>query len=252
MEFKVGQKYRIVDIDAWWSNKIFDENGAFAGGEFENGDIVIINYDYTDRLSFFLVDSSLNSHVIETLTENDKWHDGCIELVDDDSVKVDESNNIKYVQKHQLLKFEQHGDLIDLQFLGFDKIFKCTWTNAYGNSVEFSNDILYYKKGDIFRVKLGFSMQLPEGKMAKTYMRSGTRKNFNVRLTNHVGCIDNNYNGTDDEWMAEFEAIDDGSMEIGDRILQFEIVDVQPKWNFVEVEKLEDDSRGGYGSSGVK
>jgi len=160
-------------------------------------------------------------------------------------------NDIQYVQKHPLLKFEQHGDLIDLQFLGLDRIFKCTWTYSFGNSVELEDDILSYKKGDIFRVKLGFSMLLPEGKMAKTYMRSGTRKNFNVRLTNHVGCIDNNYNGTDDEWMAEFEAVDEGFMQIGDRILQFEIIDVQPKWDFTKVEKLEDVNRGGFGSSGV-
>jgi len=160
--------------------------------------------------------------------------------------------NIQYVQKHPMLRFEQHGDLIDLQFLGLDKVFKCTWRSTSGNSVQFEDDILSYEKGDIFRVKLGFSMQLPEGKMAKTYMRSSTRKSFNVRLTNHVGSIDNSYRGTDDEWLAEFEALDEGSMEIGDRILQFEIVDVQPKWNFVEVEKLEDDARGGFGSSGVK
>ena len=104
-------------------------------------------------------------------------------------------NDVKFVQKHPRLKFQQHGDLIDLQFLGLDKVFKCTWTEQYGMSVEFEDDVLYYKKGDIFRVKLGFAMQLPEGKTAKTYMRSGTRKNFNVRLTNHVGCIDNSYNG---------------------------------------------------------
>lgn len=159
-------------------------------------------------------------------------------------------NDVKFVKRHPLLKFEQHGDLIDLQFLGLDMIFKCTWIGGYGDTVKFEEDVLTYKKGDIFRVKLGFSMQLPEGKMAKTYMRSGTRKNFNVRLTNHVGNIDNSYNGTNDEWMAEFEAIGDGSMKLGDRILQFEIVDVQPKWNFVEVEELGKTDRGGYGSTG--
>ena len=159
-------------------------------------------------------------------------------------------NDVKFIQKHPQLKFQQHGDLIDLQFLGLDKVFKCTWTEQDGMSVEFEDDVLYYKKGDIFRVKLGFAMQLPEGKTAKTYMRSGTRKNCDVRLTNHVGCIDNSYSGTNDEWMAEFEAIDDGSMEIGERILQFEIVDAQPKWNFIKVEDLSKVDRGGYSSTG--
>jgi len=163
-----------------------------------------------------------------------------------------QNDKVQYVKKHPLLKFERHGDLYDLQYLGLDKVFKCTWTNEKGNSCFLDEDsLLMYDKGDIFRVKLGFSMKLPEGKKAQVFMRSGTRKNFNVRLTNHTGQIDNNYNGTDDEWLAEFEAIDFGYMELGDRILQFEIVDAQPKWMFEEVKKLEDTNRGGYSSTGV-
>ena len=75
-------------------------------------------------------------------------------------------------------------------------------------------------------------MEMPEGKRANVYQRSGTRKNFGVLLTNHVGIIDNAYNGTQDQWMAGFYAIEDGQMKLGDRILQFEIVDVMPKVEF--------------------
>ena len=162
-------------------------------------------------------------------------------------------NKINYVKKHPLQEFQRRGDLIDLQYCGLDKLFRCTWDSERGYSTRLDdNGTLYYEKGDIFRVKLGFSMQLPKGKTAKVYMRSGTRKNFNVRLTNSVGCIDNNFAGTNDEWLAEFETIDSDCMFLGDRILQFEIVDVQPEWVFNQVDKLEDVDRGGYGSSGVK
>lgn len=161
-------------------------------------------------------------------------------------------NEVNFVKKHQLLKFEQYGDLIDLQYLGLDKRLRCNWDSQRGMSTRLDDEgTLYFEKGDIFRVKLGFSMKLPQGKMAKVYMRSGSRKNFNVRLTNHVGNIDNNYNGTNDEWLAEFEALDSDCMFLGDRILQFEIVDTQPKWEFKEVDKLEDVDRGGYSSTGV-
>ena len=158
--------------------------------------------------------------------------------------------NIFFVKKHSDLKFERHGDLYDLQFFGVDKVFVSSNDSVFDYN-ESTDHTIYYKKGDIFRVKLGFSMLLLYGKKALVYSRSGTRKNFKVILTNAVGNIDNNYNGTDDEWMAEFYAIGDGVMKIGQRILQFEIVDAQPFWNFKETDRLEDDSRGGYGQSGI-
>ena len=239
MNVKIGQKYKVVDVSKMWNSAIYKYDGDSVGF-LSNGEIVTVELDESNKACMY--NGIGYSHSISTLRI--EGFDEIFELIPDNS------DEVYFVQKHPLLKFEQHGDLIDLQFLGLDKMMRYTSTSTFGSSIEFGDGILYYKKGDIFRVKLGFSMKLPEGKMAKTYMRSGTRKNFNVRLTNAVGCIDNNYNGTNDEWLAEFEAIDDGQMEIGDRILQFEIVDVQPKWKFIEVEKLEDVDRGGYGSSG--
>ncbi len=156
-----------------------------------------------------------------------------------DFIEVD----IKLHSPH--VTMERNGDLIDLNYCGLDKV-------SVGNILRGENDEVYYSEGDIFRVKLGFSMKMPEGKMAKVYMRSGTRKNFNVRLTNHVGCIDNQFQGDNDQWLAEFEAISDGMMELGDRILQFEIVDIQPQIIFNTVEKLDSEDRGGFSSTGIK
>jgi dUTP pyrophosphatase len=239
MKVKIGQKYKVVDVNKMWNSAIYNFDGHKVGVLID-GEIVAVELDEFNEIS--MNNGVGYTHSVSTF---DNFYE-IFELIPGNS------DEVYFVQKHPLLKFEQHGDLIDLQFLGLDKIMKYTSTSTFGSSIEFEDNVLYYKKGDIFRVKLGFSMKLPEGKMAKTYMRSGTRKNFNVRLTNSVGCIDNNFNGTNDEWLAEFEAIDDGRMEIGDRILQFEIVDVQPKWKFVEVEKLEDVDRGGFGNSGVK
>lgn len=98
MEFKVGQKYRIVDIDAWWDNRGFNSIGRFEGNLFKNEDIVVVSYNYDDGLSFFLVDSSLNSHTIEALTKNDKWHGSCIELItDDESEQSDDTISIYHI-----------------------------------------------------------------------------------------------------------------------------------------------------------
>ena len=138
---------------------------------------------------------------------------------------------------------ERHGDLIDLNFCGLERIFR-------GEVVNTDNGTIVYNKGDIFRVYLGVAMKLPWGRKAQVFARSGTRKNFNIMLTNAVGQIDNNYNGTNDQWLAEFVALDDGAMELGDRILQFEIVRSMPEVEFTFVDKLEDVNRGGFSSTG--
>ena len=151
----------------------------------------------------------------------------------------------KVVLHSPYVTMERNGDCIDLNFCGLDKVF------TDNSTVCVDDKIMYYKKGSIFRVKLGFSMEMPEGKRANVYQRSGTRKNFGVLLTNHVGIIDNAYNGTDDQWMAEFYAIEDGQMKLGDRILQFEIVDIMPKVEFDVVESFDNENRGGYGSTGI-
>lgn len=153
-------------------------------------------------------------------------------------IKVD----IELHSPHVTMK--RKGDLIDLNYCGLNKVFN-------GEVIQDDYGTIKYKKGSIFRVSLGFAMRMPEGKKAEVYQRSGTRENFGVLLTNHVGQIDNAYNGSGDTWIAEFCAIQDGKMDLGDRVLQFEIVDVMPKVEINVVEKLGSTDRGGFGSTGV-
>ena len=167
----------------------------------------------------------------------------CLMLLVDSWRSSGNNNRIKFVKHSPYVAFEQKGDLVDLNCCGLERIFK-------GNVKE-KDGIIRYKKGDIFRVSLGFAMELPQNKKANVYPRSGTRKNFNVILTNSVGQIDNSYKGTDDIWLAEFYAIDDGEMELGNRILQFEIVDRMPKYKFEETKTLSEKNRSGFGSTGV-
>lgn len=158
---------------------------------------------------------------------------------------------------------DRYGDLVDLTFCGIDKVFEGEvevglvhrdFEHLEGTEFGETHNVQYikYKKGAIFRVNLGFAMKMPSGKKANVYPRSGTRKNFGVLMTNSVGQIDNKYQGTNDQWRAELYAIQDGEMCVGDRILQFEIVDIQPKIEFNFVDKLDAKDRGGYGSSGIR
>ena len=108
------------------------------------------------------------------------------------------------------------------------------------------------KAGDFKLIKLGVGMKLPDEYKANVYPRSSTYKNFGIILANSVGQIDNSYSGDSDEWRFPAIALRDTVIHKNDRICQFEIQKIQPEIEFIEVEHLDEVSRGGIGSTGVK
>lgn len=108
------------------------------------------------------------------------------------------------------------------------------------------------KKGDFKLISLGVSMQLPDGYEAHVLPRSSTFKNFGILMTNSMGVIDCSYNGHSDVWRFPALAVRDTVIHKDDRICQFRIVKNQPEIQFVEVEQLGNDDRGGFGSSGIQ
>ncbi len=106
------------------------------------------------------------------------------------------------------------------------------------------------KAGEWRAIRLGVGMILPEGYEAHVAPRSSTFKNFGVIQTNSVGVIDNSYCGEEDEWRWSAYALRDTEIHKNDRICQFRIIEKQPEFEFVTVERLKDKSRGGFGSTG--
>lgn len=138
---------------------------------------------------------------------------------------------IKYFDK-EIDKLEKiaKGDLIDLR----------------------SAETVEMKAGEYRLIKLGIGIKLPKGFEAHVYPRSSTFKNFGIILANSVGIIDNSYCGDDDQWCFPAIALRDTIIHKNDRICQFRIMENQPKLEFIEVDKLDDVSRNGIGSTGIK
>lgn len=105
------------------------------------------------------------------------------------------------------------------------------------------------KEGEYKLISLGVSMQLPKGYEAHVVPRSSTFKNFGIIQTNHHGIIDESYCGDADIWKFPAYAIKDTIIKENDRICQFRIVEKMPEIEFVEVDKLENENRGGFGST---
>ena len=106
------------------------------------------------------------------------------------------------------------------------------------------------QKGEFALIPLGVGAILPEGYEAHIVPRSSTYKNFGVIQTNHMGVVDESYNGDNDQWFFPAFALRDTVIRINDRICQFRIEKKMPELEFVEVDYLLDKNRGGFGSSG--
>lgn len=105
--------------------------------------------------------------------------------------------------------------------------------------------------GDFKLISLGVSMKLPDGYEAHVVPRSSTFMTWGILQTNNIGIIDNSYSGTNDIWRFPAYALRDTEIKVNDRICQFRIVKKQPEVEFVEVEKLDNTDRGGFGSTGT-
>lgn len=108
------------------------------------------------------------------------------------------------------------------------------------------------KAGDFRLIPLGVGMKLPDGYEAHVVPRSSTFKNFGLLQVNSMGIVDESYCGDNDQWFWPALATRDVTVHVNDRICQFRIMEHQPAFDFVEVEKLGDTDRGGFGSTGIR
>lgn len=132
-------------------------------------------------------------------------------------------------------------------FEGADKIQKI----PQGDWIDLkSRETVILNKGDFRLINLGVAMQLPQGFEAHIAPRSSTFKNWGIIQVNGVGVVDESYCGDDDEWKMPVYATRDVTIEKGDRICQFRIVEKQPIIEFNVVNHLNNENRGGFGSSG--
>ena len=106
------------------------------------------------------------------------------------------------------------------------------------------------KKGEYMAIPLGIAMELPKGYEAHVVPRSSTFKRWGIIQTNSMGVIDEDYKGNGDEWHMPVYATKDTYIQKNDRICQFRILEKQPLIRFVKVDDLENEDRGGLGSTG--
>ena len=108
------------------------------------------------------------------------------------------------------------------------------------------------KAGEFRLVSLGVSMRLPAGCEAHIVPRSSTFKQWGILQTNSMGVVDESYCGDADIWRMPVYAVRDTQIHVNDRICQFRVMEKMPKVTFAEVDTMGGESRGGFGSTGVR
>lgn len=168
---------------------------------------------------------------------------------------------VKLFEGGKMPQVNDNGDLFDV-FANEDMRF-----NAPQAGVR--HQVNNMKVRDVFftntLIGLGFAMEIPKGFKANLYPRSSTFNKWGIIFGNHVGQIDSSYCGNNDEWKVNAIALRATEIHIGDKIAQFEIIPSSKatmwqklKWlcsskiEFVEVDSLNNNDRGGFGTSGSK
>lgn len=149
--------------------------------------------------------------------------------------------NIKYFDKQDPLIINPDGNWIDLK----------------------ASETVFIEQNTAKLIPLGIAMQLPPSTEAWLTVRSSTFKNWGIIQLNPPGIIDESYCGDKDEWKFSAYCLQSHDCENGksgslirkgDRICQFRLMTSMDKQEFANsltiVSKLENNSRGGFGSTG--
>ena len=216
---EVGTKLVITENEPWYADLV-------------KGDVVTLR----EKAEKDFTDNDGNLMLLVWDKDGHKWGLSSlhVELADSENKIMDVNKNALEIKikfhDDELIKPEKisKGDLIDLR----------------------AAEDVEMKAGDFKLISLGVSMKLPDGWKAQMYPRSSTFKNFGIIQANSVGQIDNSYSGTNDIWKFPAIALRDTVIHKNDRICQFEIVPIQPPIRFTEVQVLDDEDRGGIGSTG--
>ena len=142
------------------------------------------------------------------------------------------------------IKIKYFTDIEPLEYIGGET--KSNWIDLR------AAENINLKSGEFKLIPLGVGMILPEGYEANIVPRSSTFKKWGIIQTNSFGVIDNSYSGDNDQWFFPAYATRDTRINWNDRICQFRINKIQPSIEFTVVDKLNNENRGGLGSTGTK
>ncbi len=186
---------------------------------------------------------------------NARWYDSSVaqQLLEEPKTKDGQiPTTVSSTTYHNTGKVLYNYPTIDIKVLYHADITKLEVSDI-GNFIDLRSAEDYdLKAGDFKLINLGISVELPKGYWAQVVPRSSTFKNHGIIQTNSFGVIDTSYCGENDVWMLPVYATRDTHIDKDERICQFRLVKDQFKVAITEVDHLDGEDRGGFGSTGRK
>lgn len=224
--------YNVGDIIILTKNSEILRNVGIVMKKYRGAKAKITEMDYDDKDGLFYLIRIENTNTFFWISKK------CI-----DEIETSKKITSKELSKQKIYIKYHNPELIYLQKIGGDK---SDWIDLR------AAEEVALKKGEIRRISLGISMQLPENYEAHVLPRSSTPEKFGIIMAHSQGIIDNSYCGDNDVWSFLALAIRDTTIYVNDRIAQFRIYQKQPDISFVPVCNLGNPDRGGFGSTGTK
>lgn len=107
------------------------------------------------------------------------------------------------------------------------------------------------KPKEIAKIPGNIIVKVPEGYMLLIAPRSSTPTKLGFLMPHSIGILDQDYCGPEDELQVQVYNFTEKPIEIkkGDRIAQAVFVKIA-KYEWQEIEKIQEKTRGGFGSTG--
>ncbi|MGA4519272.1 dUTP diphosphatase [Solibacillus silvestris] len=163
-----------------------------------------------------------------------------------------ESLDQEMAKKKQLEKKDKYK--LEMPFKRFDKSLPALFREDKGNAgfdlFARLDEPVFLEPGEVTVIPLNVATQIPAFAVGLLFQRSSTYRKWKVRLTNGVGVVDSLFQGSNDEWGAEFQNMSDTTTVInnGDKLCQavfLSLLPVEP----VEKDDFNTADRGGFGTS---
>ena len=172
---------------------------------------------------------------------------------------------IKVLTKGCMPKIIENGDWIDLKLAETIHLMPSQAGTLKKKQEQLQTLSYRNVTSEVTYLPLGVAMELPKGFEAIIDSRSSGPKKTGLFIPSGQGVVDNSYNGNNDQWHYVCSPMRETTIKVGDRICQFRIQLSQKatlwqkiKWllssgiELVEVDNLNNEDRGGFGTSGIK
>lgn len=182
MEFKIGQKYRIIDADKMWDITAYDDNGNQINGlEFKTGDIITVNIVPTLNESFPCF-TKYNVHSQECYTFDDGNFQYDLTTSSEEIFELIE--DVKEVSTRFPVFCKTHPNAI--------KPTKKTEDGAYDLYAVFDKPIVVHKPHEVMMFNTGIKIAFDTDYVALFRERGSTGiRNMQVR----AGVVEGNFRG---------------------------------------------------------